>query len=70
MQHFRDNEKKQLKLTVRRSFGVLFLPNFLMCYPCASPYIVFYVHGPAILLCLLYIELRKYNKIPQIQNGR
>ena len=50
MQHFRDNEKKQLKMTVSRPFWVLFLSNFLMCYPRVSPYVLFYVHGPAILL--------------------
>ena len=25
--------------------------KFVMGYPCASPYILFYMHGPAILLC-------------------
>ena len=50
MQHYRDNEKKQLKMPVSRPFWVLFLPNFLMCYPCVSPYILFYLHDPAILL--------------------
>ena len=38
MQHFRDNEKKQMKMTVSRPFCVLFLPNFLIFYPCVSPY--------------------------------
>ena len=25
-------------------------PKFIMDYPCVSPYILFYMHGPAILL--------------------
>ena len=36
MQDFRDNEKKQLKMTATRPFWI---------------FILFYMHGPAILLC-------------------
>ena len=50
MQHFQDNEKKQLEMTFSRPFWVLFLPNFIMCYPCVSPYTLFYMHGPATLI--------------------
>ena len=42
MQHFRDNEKKQFKMNVSRPF--------IMGYPCVSPYILFHMHGLAILL--------------------
>ena len=36
-----------------------------MGYPCVRPYILFYIHGSAILH---FLELRKYHKITQIQN--
>ena len=51
MQDFRDNEKKLLKMTTSRQCMILFLLNIFMCYPCVSPYILFYVHGPAFFLC-------------------
>ena len=38
-----------------------------MDYFCVRPYIMFYIHGPA---SLHFLELRKYHKITQIQNGR
>ena len=37
--------------------------QFVMGYPYARPYILFYFHGPAILHCF---ELHKYHKITQI----
>ena len=37
-----------------------------MGYPCVSPHIFFYMHGPAFLLCF---ELRKYHKISQIRKN-
>ena len=40
--------------------------KFVMGYPCVGPYILFYIHGPAILH---FFELRKYHKITKIQNG-
>ena len=49
MQHFRDNEKKRLKITDSRPFWILFF-FFIMGYPCVSRYILFYMHGTAILL--------------------
>ena len=38
--------------------------EFVMGYPCASPHILFYMHGPAFLFVF---ELRKYHKGTQIQ---
>ena len=43
MQHYRDNDKKPFKMTVS-------LPFLAMGYPCVSPYTLFYMHGPPILL--------------------
>ena len=37
-----------------------------MGYPCARHYVLFYIHGPAILH---FFELHKYHKIIKIQNG-
>ena len=49
MQYVHDNEKKQLEMAASRPFWILFLQNLLsLC----EPYILFYIHGPAILLCL------------------
>ena len=41
--------------------------KFVMGYPCVRPYILFNIHGPAILH---FFELCKYHKITQIQNSR
>ena len=41
MQHFRDNEKKQIKMTVSRPFFILFLQNYITL----SPYILFSMHA-------------------------
>ena len=49
MQHFRDNEKKTIK-NDRQSASLDFIPaKFIMGDLCES-YILFYIHGPAILL--------------------
>ena len=40
--------------------------KFVMGYPYVRHYILFYIHGPAILH---FFELRKYHKIIKIQNG-
>ena len=42
--------------------------KFVMCYPCASPYILFYMKSWSSYLAVL--ELRKYHRIrpTQIQN--
>ena len=37
--------------------------KFVMGYPCVSPHILFYMHGPAILFVF---ELCKYHQIIQI----
>ena len=42
MQHFQDNEKKQLKMTVSRAILDFISTKFIMGYPCASPYILFF----------------------------
>ena len=41
--------------------------KFVMGYHCVRPFILFYIHGPAILH---FFESLKYHKITQIQNGR
>ena len=50
MQHFRDIEKKQLKMTRQSAILCFISAKFIMGYPCLSPYILFYMHGPAIML--------------------
>ena len=57
MQDFRDNEKKKLDFITAK---------FVMGSPCVRHYILFYIHGPAILH---FFELSKYHKIIKIQNG-
>ena len=48
MQDFRDNEKKlNGRLVAVLDFITV---KFVMCYPCVRHYILFYIHGPAILL--------------------
>ena len=42
MQHFRDNEKKQLKMTVSRPFWILFLQNYQGLSLCESLHFVLY----------------------------
>ena len=41
--------------------------KFVMGYPRVRYYILFYIHGPAILH---FFELHKYPKLSQIKNGR
>ena len=41
--------------------------KFVIGYHCVRPFILFYIHGPAILH--FFVSL-KYYKITQIQNGR
>ena len=51
MQDFHDKEKKTIK-NHGQSAILDFIPTkFVMGYPCVSPFILFYMHGPAILLC-------------------
>ena len=63
MQNFRDNEKKQLKMTVSRPFWILFLQIYNGLSLCESLHIVLYA---AILLFCFDFKLRKYHKITQI----
>ena len=46
MQDFRDNEKKTIKMG---DFLDFISAKFVMDYSCVRPYILFYIHGPAIL---------------------
>ena len=48
MQDSWDNEKKQLKMPAILDF---IYAKFVIGYPCVSPYMLFYMHGPAILVC-------------------
>ena len=34
--------------------------KFVMGYPCARPYILFYMHGPAIFHFLSYVNITNY----------
>ena len=67
MQDFRDNEKKTNKNNRQLAILDFVSAKFVTGYPCASPYILFYMHG---LVFYFVFELRKYHKISQIQNGR
>ena len=49
MQDFWDNEKKNFKGRLAAILDFI-SPKFDMGYPCVKPYILFYIHGPAILL--------------------
>ena len=48
MQHFRKNEKKTIKNEHQSAIVDFISAKFIIGYPCGSPYILFYVHGPAI----------------------
>ena len=51
MQDFPDNEKKKTIKNDRQSAILDFISaKFVMGYACMSPYILFYMHRPAILL--------------------
>ena len=66
MQHFRDNEKKQLKMTVSRPFWILFLQNL--------SWVILVLVLTFCSICMVQLcfdfELRKYYKITPFQNGR
>ena len=47
MHDFRDNEKKHDRQSAILNF---ISAKFVMGYPCESPYMLFYMDGPAILL--------------------
>ena len=42
-----NNEKKMIRLGILDFISA----KFVMDYPCVIPYILFYIHGPAISLC-------------------
>ena len=46
MEEFPDNEEKNGRLAAILDF---ISAKFVMGYPCVRPYILFYIHGPAIL---------------------
>ena len=50
MQHFRNSEKKTIKKDRQSAILDFISAKFIMGYPFVSPYILFYMHGPAILL--------------------
>ena len=67
MQNSRDNEKKQLKMTVSRLFCILFLQNL--------EWVILVWDHTFCSMCIVQpfwfdFELREYYKITQIQNGR
>ena len=64
MQHFRNNGKTKLKMAALAAILDFISVKFVKGYSCVRPYILFYIHGPAILLFF------EYHKIIQIQNGR
>ena len=64
MQDFRDNEKKKLKGRLAAILDFI-TAKFVMVYPCVRHYILFYIHGGAILH---FLELSKCHKIIKIQN--
>ena len=66
MQDFKDNGEKNKNGRLAAILDFI-SAKFVMGYPCVRPYILFYIHGPAILHLF---ELCKYHKITQIQNGR
>ena len=59
MQDLRDKEGK--KLNGRLAAILYFNIQVVMGYPCVRPYILFYIHGPAILL-FSYVNITKLIK--------
>ena len=51
MKDFRDNEKKTIKNDRQLAIFDFISAKVVMGYPCVSPHILFYMHGPAFLLC-------------------
>ena len=66
MQDFRDNEEKICNGRLAAILDFI-SAKFVIGYHCVRPFILFYIHGPAILH---FFESLKYHKITQIQNGR
>ena len=59
MQDFQDNEKKNLNGRLAAILDFI-SAKFVMGYPRVRHYILFYIHGPAILH--FFFELHKYYK--------
>ena len=51
MQDFRDNEKKTTKNDRQLTILDFISAKFVLGYSCVGPHILFYMHGPASLLC-------------------
>ena len=51
MQDFQDNEKKTITNYGQLAILDFISAKFVMGYPCVSPHILLYMHGPAFLLC-------------------
>ena len=67
MQDFQDIKMRKKKLNGLMAAIFDFISaKFFMGYPCVRHYILFYIHGPAILH---FFVLRIYHKIIKIQNG-
>ena len=66
MPDFQDNEKKIVNGLLADILDFI-SAKFVMGYPCVRHYILFYIHGPAILH---FSALHKIHKITQIQNDR
>ena len=65
MQHFRDNEKKQLKMTVSRLFGFYFCKIYHGLSLCESLHFVLYAwssYFALILNCVNVTKLLKFKK--------
>ena len=63
MQDFRDNEEKINKNSRPAAILDLTTAKFVMGYPCVRPYILFYIHGPAILLFFSSVNITKLLKL-------
>ena len=63
MQYFQDNEEKKIKDGRPAAILDFTSAKFVMGYPCVRPYILFYIHGPAILLFLSYVNITKLLKL-------
>ena len=59
---FPDNEKKNIKNGRLAAILDFISVKFVMNYPCVRPYILFYIHGPAILHFLSYLNSTKLLK--------
>ena len=62
IQDFRDNEKNNLNDRLAASLDLI-SAKFVMGYPCVTHYILFYIHGTAILhFFISYLNITKLLK--------